>query len=79
MFFENRELDSEESFSEKTKKDNDLIHLIRKLGHNMDKKSKILWDISAMEKYLKDNMVHRKLRWDIPINDGLMAEEDIEE
>lgn len=32
-----------------------------------------------MEKYLKDNMVPRKLRWDVPINDGLTGEEDIEE
>lgn len=30
-----------------------------------------------MEKYLKDNMVLRKLRWDVPINDGLVGEEDI--
>lgn len=32
-----------------------------------------------MEKYLKDGLVPRKLRWDVPINDGLLGDEDIEE
>lgn len=32
-----------------------------------------------MEKYLKDNMIPRKLRWDIPINDSLKEDEDVNE
>lgn len=45
----------------------------------MDKKKQYLVGFVHYGKYLKDNMVPRKLRWDVPINDGLMGEEDIEE
>lgn len=45
----------------------------------MDKKSNIWWDQSTMRKYLKDGMVPRKLRWDVPINDGLLGDDDVEE
>lgn len=64
-FFDNWDIDLEELFSETANKKNDIVYLFRKLGHNMDKKSNIWWDISTMEKYLKDNMVPRKLRWDV--------------
>lgn len=33
----------------------------------------------TMEKYLKDDIVPRKLRWDVPLNDGLIGEDDIQE
>lgn len=78
-FFDNRELDLEDLFSDSVNKDNDINQLFRKLGHCMDKKSNIWWDQSTMEKYLKDNMIPRRLRWDIPINDGLTEKDDIEE
>lgn len=32
-----------------------------------------------MGKYLKDNIVPRKLRWDVAINSGLIGKEDIQE
>lgn len=78
-FFENREIDLEDLFSVNNNKENDISHLFRKLGHCMDKKSNIWWDRSTMEKYLKDGLIPRKLRWDVPINDGLLGEEDIDE
>lgn len=78
-FFDNRELDLEDLFSDKKPRDDDIAHLFRKLGHCMDKKSNVWWDQSTMEKYLKDNLIPRKLRWDVPINDGLLGNEDIDE
>lgn len=36
-FYENRELDLEDLFSENANKDYDIIHLFRKLGHVRDK------------------------------------------
>lgn len=78
-FFDNRELDLEDLFSDKKSREDDLAQSFRKLGHCMDKKSNVWWDQSTMEKYLKDNLIPRKLRWDVPINDGLLGKDDIDE
>lgn len=39
----------------------------------------VWWDQSTLEKYLKDNLIPRKLRWDIPISDGLLGDDDVDE
>lgn len=78
-FFDNRELDLEDLFSDKKTKEDDIAQLFKKLGHCMDKKSNVWWDRSTMEKYLRDNLIPRKLRWDVPINDGLLGVDDVDE
>lgn len=37
------------------------------------------WDIATHEQYTKENIVPRRLRWDVPINDGLLDQESIDE
>lgn len=36
-------------------------------------------NIATHEQYIKENIVPRRLRWDVPINDGLLDQESIEE
>lgn len=37
------------------------------------------WDVSTFETYLNENIVPRRLRWDIPPNDGLTDQESNDE
>lgn len=52
---------------------------MRRLGHNMEKKVSLWWDTSTFETYLKESLVPRRLRWDVPLNDGLTDQESNEE
>lgn len=72
-YMEKRQVNLEEVFKISNKKTNsnlDLESLMHKLGHNMEKKVSVWWDICTFETYLKENIVPRRLRWDIPTNDG---------
>lgn len=51
----------------------------RKLGYLFEKKIKAWWDIASFEQYTKSKLVPRRLRWDVPPNDGLTDDESIKE
>lgn len=79
-FMENRSIVLEEIFTTNPSNDTgDLDSIFRKFGHLMEKKVSLWWDIATHERYIKDNIIPRWLRWDIPINDGLTDEEGISE
>lgn len=81
-FMEKRKINLEEVFSTTNTSKNrtaDLESLMRKLGHNMEKKVSLWWDISTFETYLKESFVPRRLRWDVPPNDGLVDQESNDE
>ncbi|XP_040212843.1 uncharacterized protein LOC120943544 [Rana temporaria] len=80
-FLDKRQVNLEDVFnaSAPVKKNSDLESLMRKLGHNMEKKISLWWDIVTFERYIKDNIVPRRLRWDITPNDGLLDQASIDE
>lgn len=79
-YMEKRKVNLDEVFSTTNVSRNlDLESLMRKLGHNMEKKVSLLWDICTFETYLNENIVPRRLRWDVPPNDGLTDPESNEE
>lgn len=45
----------------------DLTHLIRKLGHLMEKKIRTWWDLISFEQYIANDLVPRRLGWYIPL------------
>lgn len=45
----------------------------------MEKKVSLWWDVSTFETYLKESIVPRRLRWDVPPNDGLVDQESNDE
>lgn len=57
----------------------DLDTNFRKFGHLMEKKVSLWWDIATHEQYIKDKMVPRRLRWEVPICDGLVDQEGVNE
>ena len=77
---ENRTIDLKEVFTTKTiSQTGDLDTNFRKFGHLMEKKVSAWWDLTTHEQYIKEGIVPRRLRWDIPINDGLMDNDSSEE
>lgn len=71
-FIEKRTINLENVFSTAPSTDKgDLDTNFRKFGHLMEKKVSLWWDIAAHEQYIKDKIVPRRLRWDVPICDGL--------
>lgn len=79
-FLDQRQVNLEEIFNAQPKTDNHNIEsLMRKLGHNMEKQVNLWWDIHTFEQYLKENIVPRRLRWELPPNDGLNDKESIQE
>lgn len=81
-FLEKRQVNLEEVFNTTTpikKKSSDIESLMRKLGHNMEKKVSLWWDITTFEQYLKDNITPRRLRWDITPNDGILDQESVDD
>lgn len=45
----------------------------------MEKKINSWWDIVTHEQYIKDKLLPRRLRWDVPISDGLVDKESTDE
>lgn len=78
-FMEGRELNIHELFTVPDIGNSDTHSSFRELGHLMDKKINLWWDIITIEQYLKEEIISRKFRWHIPINDGLTEDEDIKE
>lgn len=77
---DNRTFDLDEIFE---RQDTNIIGNIessfRKIGHLMEKKINASWDIATHEKYIKDKIVPRRLRWDVPLNDGLTDKDSVDE
>lgn len=79
-FMENRTVVLEEVFTTNNSSDTgDLDTNFRKFGHLMEKKVSLWWDITTHEQYIKEKTVPRRLRWDIPINDGIIDEDGVSE
>lgn len=79
-FLENRTLNLDEIFEKpETNNIGDIENCFRKMGHLMEKKINAWWDIATNEKYIKDKLVPRRLRWDVPMNDGLVDKESTDE
>lgn len=81
-YMDKRKINLEEVFNASNSnitKNLDLESLMRRLGHNMEKKVSLWWDTCTFETYLKKNLVPRRLRWDVPPNDGLSDQESNEE
>lgn len=80
-YVESREIILTDVFSKATVNSNqgDLTFSFRKLGHLFEKKIKTWWDIVSIEQYLSAELIPRRLRWDIPPNDGLLDEESNKE
>lgn len=71
-FMENRNVNLDEVFNPQNKTRNmDLESVVRKLGHLMEKKANLWWDTNTFERYIRENIVPRRLRWELPPNDGL--------
>lgn len=45
----------------------------------MEKKVSLWWDVNTFDQYIKENIAPRRLRWEIPPNDGLDDKESMEE
>lgn len=79
-FMENRNVNLDEVFNPQNKTRNtDLESLIRKLGHHKEKKVNLCWDTNTFERYIRENIVPRCLRWELPPNDCLTDKESMEE
>lgn len=52
---------------------------MRKLGHNMEKKVSLWWDVNTFDRYIKASIVPRHLRWEVPPNDGLIDPDSVDE
>lgn len=79
-FLENRTVDLDNIFErQEVNLVGDIENCFRKMGHLMEKKINSWWDIATREKYIKDRLIPRRLRWDVPINDGLLDKESTEE
>ena len=80
-YLENREVILTDVFSEAAvaSDSGDLNISFKKLGHLFDKKIRTWWDIVTFEQYLVTKIIPRRLRWDLPPNDGLTGEESIKE
>ena len=68
-FVEQREVDLDLVFNDEDpppKDPSNVQHLIRKLGHGLEKKINTWWDITTFDRYIKANIVPRRLRWDVP-------------
>lgn len=81
QYVETREIKFEDIFSGDKNRGrvDDLSHLFKKLSSLMDKKIRAWWDIVSFEHYMANDIVPRRLRWDIPPNDGLEDEESLKE
>lgn len=75
-YMESRHINLDEVFNPQnhTRK-TDLESLMRKLGHHMEKKVNLWWDTNTFERYIRENIVPRRLRWEVPPNDDLMDKE----
>lgn len=49
------------------------------MGYLFEKKIKTWWDIVSFEQYLTAKLIPRRLRWEVPPNDGLMDEHSMRE
>lgn len=78
-YMEGRELNIDELFIIPDIARSDTHSAFRDMGHLMYKKINLWWDIIIIEQYLKEDIIPRKFRWDIPINDILTEDEDIKE
>lgn len=81
QYLEKREIKLGEIFSRKqnTQEANELALGFRKLGHLFEKKVKTWWDIVSFEQYLAEKLIPRRLRWEVPPNDGLMDNDSLKE
>lgn len=76
FYLEKWEVKLDEVFSHApvSEQSNDLTSSFKKLNHIFEKKVKTWWDIASFKQYLSSNLIPRRLRWDIPPNDGLYDE-----
>lgn len=81
QFLEQRTVKIDEIFSREVPPEpaNDLFHVFRKLGHLFEKKVKVWWDITTFEQYISAKLTPRRLRWDVPANDGLFDDDSVKE
>ena len=80
QYMENRTIDLKDVFTTKpTVESGDLDTNFRRFGHLMEKKMSVWWDLTTHDQYIKENIVPRRLRWDLPIMDGLTDKDSIEE
>lgn len=63
---------------ENPKKNGDVESLMRKLSHNMEKKVSLWWDIITFKRYIRENIVPRRLMWEVHL-EGLIDQESIDE
>ena len=80
-YLEDREIALTEVFSKNIADSDpgDLIVSFKKLGHLFEKKIKAWWDIATFEQYMTAKIIPRRLRWDLPPNDGLVDDESNKE
>lgn len=74
-----RTIDLDEVFSStKQIRGIDLKTNFKQLKYLMEKQIQIWWDINTLELYIKERITPRRLRWNIPANDGLI-DKDLDE
>lgn len=77
-FMDHRNVNLDEVFNSENKtRDTDLESLVRKLGYNIEKKVSLWWDTNTFDRYIREKIVPRRSRWELPLNDGLMDKESI--
>lgn len=78
-FLEQREVRLNVVFSDTQSSNNpdDLSICFKKLGYVFEKKIKAWWDIASFLQYIKCKLVPKRLRWDLPPNDGLVDDESL--
>ena len=80
QYLEKRDIKITDVFSRNASEPvNDIAQSFRKLGHLFEKKTKTWWDIVSFEQYLTSKLIPRRLRWDVPPNDGLVDIDSISE
>lgn len=80
-FLEHREVKLNQVFSntQSSNVSDDLSTCFRKMCCIYEKKIKAWWDIASFEQYIKCKLVPRRLRWNLPPNDGPTDDESIQE
>lgn len=75
-FMDHRNVNLDDVFNVNNKaRETDLESLVRKLGHNMEKNVNLWWDTNTFDRYIREKIVPRRLRWNLPPNDGLVDKE----
>lgn len=80
-FLNNRSLDLDMAFHQPQESNHmeSYNKIMRSLGYSLDKQVKTWWDIISLERYLKEGIIVRRLRWDVAPQDALNYQESKEE